>query len=172
MTTSLRTFDRLHDDCNAAGQPCSYFGERGDWLCVMARCRDSGCLKVSNFETARKRLEAIDPGAVAVESETHWAVGWVETLLVNPDSPQAVAEAERIRESLEDYPVLDEDDLSDREYEAAATVWRDVFNVRDRIEYLREYNHYGNFRQLLAAVRGDSHAACSSMEDGWNLLAE
>lgn len=115
----MKTFAQMHDDCNANGQPCSYWGDYADWLCVAGRSRDSDLLEESNFTVARERLETIDSDGIAVESENHWAVGWVETLLVDPNKPDLVAEAEWIRSAIEDYPILDESDYLDRQVEAA-----------------------------------------------------
>jgi hypothetical protein len=61
---------------------------------------------------------------VAVERESHWAVGWVEHMLIDPADTARVALVEQWREELEDYPVLSEDRMSQMEsdefYEFAA----------------------------------------------------
>lgn len=90
----------------------NYMGEipTDNWLCVLTHSRDSDALDDSNFRTALKRLggEGIN---VRVERFGHWACGWWEALAVNEGTKEH-AYAIKIREQLEDYPVLDEEDYS------------------------------------------------------------
>ena len=95
----------------------AYFGERGDWPIVLSVHRDSEDIDVSNFRVAQKRLEAIDADNVAVERSSHWACGWIDRLLIAPDVPALAVEAKTIADQLEDYPILDEDDLGELENE-------------------------------------------------------
>ena len=88
---TLRTFDQMHTDCRRSLQPCAYWGDRGDWLTVLGQHCDSDCLERSNFVVAVDRLDQLDTDCYAIESEGHWAVGWVETLLIDPDNAAAVA---------------------------------------------------------------------------------
>lgn len=69
----------------------------------------------SNHEALVSRLDAAGADDYEVRSHSHWATPY-EMILVRPGSP-AHAEAERLAASLADYPVLDEEDLSNREYE-------------------------------------------------------
>jgi hypothetical protein len=50
-----------------------------------------------------------------VESFGHWAVGWIEYLTV-PISAVSVSILEELTERVEDYPVLDDDDFSEEEW--------------------------------------------------------
>ena len=133
----MRTFDKMHDDCNAAGHPCSYWGGNGSWLVVVGQHRDSDVLERSNFQVAQERLEKVNPDCYTIESENHWAVGWVEHLLVDPTNAAAIQEAEAMREAIEKYPILDEDHFSNLEYEEAAEYWANM-SVRDRVEACQE----------------------------------
>jgi hypothetical protein len=108
----MRTFDAMH---KAAGS-CVYWGERGDWLVVAGRSRESDALEESNFRSILKRLGG-EGDTVAVEHETHWAVGWVEHMLVHPDDAERVKIATDIHDALEGYPVVDEEDFSNLEHE-------------------------------------------------------
>lgn len=91
-----------------------------EWLVAGGHNRDSDDLGESNWHATLDALREIDPGSVDhyVVNFGHWAVGWVEIVLVRPDSA-AAKEAERIEAALSDYPVLDESDFSEREYESA-----------------------------------------------------
>jgi len=106
------------------GGDCGYYGERENWLVVIARTRDSRVLETSNFECARVRLEKALPGGCEVELFGHWACGWIEALIVDPANVGAVAEANTIRAELDAYPVLDEGDFSQREWDAMLSLWR------------------------------------------------
>lgn len=99
--------------------------------------RDSGPLEQSNFEAFGRALD--DAG---IEYETHrfghWGPGWYEIYLVTP-TPEAVELIEELEGRLEDYPVLDEDDFSRREWESAEETWRNCYSLRERIRLIAEY---------------------------------
>lgn len=96
----------------------AYWGEHGDWLSVIARTRDSGCLEESNYSTALKMLREVaeENEDFYEEHASHWLCGWVDTIVVKPGS-EAETMAEEILARTEDYPVLDEDDWTEREHE-------------------------------------------------------
>lgn len=90
---------------------------RGEWAVVLGHHRDSELLAESNYACALAELRALDRGDdVREESASHWAVGWVESILVRIGSP-ACDRAVSMREQLEDYPGLNESDFSEREWE-------------------------------------------------------
>jgi hypothetical protein len=102
-----------------------YFGlssdlnDRLDWIVLLCRSRDASLLDESNFASAVESLGG--------ESETleivrfgHWAVGWIEHILLHPSR---LSEAEEIECALEDYPVLDDSDFSEREQESVMPAW-------------------------------------------------
>lgn len=94
--------------------------DRNNWLLApVSRTRDSGPLDDSNFETALEILGG-ESDTVEVHRFGHWAVGWLENILVHPSREK---EVEDIEASLENYPVLNEEDLSRREYEAMQEDW-------------------------------------------------
>ena len=118
--------------------PRDYIGEdyTGYLVVGIGRNRDSGPLENSNYETALAELnkaalplerdwphaEVGGPPVLEVSAK-HWAVGWIEYLLVHPDAKAVVRRARELRAQLEDYPVLDENDFSDREYEEYQENW-------------------------------------------------
>ena len=68
----------------------------------------------------------------------HWAVGWVEHVIVRADSPEPILQAAvEIYCALQDYPVYDESAYSDACYEAITGEWEDG-RVQDRIEHCKE----------------------------------
>jgi hypothetical protein len=133
-----------------------------NWLGVAGRSRDSGCLEESNFATTLKRLGG-EGENVRVERFGHWAVGWIEEIYVRPGTNEAT-EAQKIHDELEEYPVLDEEDWSNRESEEANRVWAD-FSNRERVRYIREHRTEFDFRDLpdmLACAKGRYFAGYAS----------
>ena len=137
--------------------PSDYFGfdPVGD-IGVAAKHRDSDALARSNFTAAKASLlEAAGLDAEVIAAcdgddmdarpvvydwrASHWAVGWVEYLMVRADAPQAVLdEAQAIADALEDYPALDEDDWSQLAHEEASDFWASL-SVRQRADYIKDY---------------------------------
>lgn len=98
----------------------------------IGRHRDSDDLDESNFATALKALGG-ESDTVAVVHEGHWAVGWVEWIAIHQDDETALRIADDLQARLADYPVLDEDDWSEREEASANQAWTN-YSLRDRIE--------------------------------------
>jgi len=99
-----------------------------DWAIVYTHHRDSGLLDQSNSAAVQKAMqpftEGNDPDAV-VESHFHWAVGHVDGLSIRVFRRGRITKAFRkyhaLAARMADYPVLDEADFSNREYEATIT---------------------------------------------------
>lgn len=158
-------------------RPSDYIGATWyGWYVFLSRNRDSGCLENSNFETGLAAVKAVmsqesvageddDYASVQVVSENHWAVGWVEWIAIHETDTAALAEANRIMERLENYPVLDEDDLSRREMDEANEVWRNCYRWHERIAYIREHRsqfEFHDLRDMLGCVRGQYFAGYAS----------
>ena len=86
------------------------------WLCGLTKTRDSEVLTQSNFDVALERLGGEIEGQVEVRSCNHWACGHFDQIMVKADSPQVDRLLEIINE-LDNYPVLDDSDFSERENE-------------------------------------------------------
>ena len=98
----------------------------------VSRARDSGPLDESNFEEALRLLGG-ESATVQVHRFGHWACGWYELLLVDPADAVAVKVGGEIESRLEDYPVLDEEDFSQREWNEAEESWG-FLSLADRID--------------------------------------
>lgn len=95
--------------------------DREDWIVgPVIRTRDSGPLAESNFASALELLGGEVEGAVEVHRFGHWGPGWFEIILVHPSLSDSVQDIER---ALENYAVLDDDDLSEREMKAEWEAW-------------------------------------------------
>lgn len=102
------------------------------WAIFYTSGRDAGLLAQSNHAEIAKRLQPFidgdDPDVVA-ESHSHWAVGHIDGFSIRVHRTDGgVTEAFEafcwIKQELEDYPVLNEGDYSDREYEATLENYR------------------------------------------------
>lgn len=93
--------------------------DKQNWLVApVGQNRDSEIFELSNFRVAKRQFEEIDADEESHEVHRfgHWACGWFEIILINPDS-QCAEIAERMEAALADYPVLDDEDFSELEYE-------------------------------------------------------
>ena len=108
--------------------------DRRNWLVApVGLTRESDILSESNFASALRTLGG-ESETVEVHRFRHWAVGWFEIILVHPDREDEINEMEG---ALLDYPVLDESDWSEREYEAIQDYW-DNMDLSDRVELCAE----------------------------------
>jgi hypothetical protein len=144
----------------------NYAGEtwHGYYSAGIGQSRDSSDLEASNFAAMLKLLGG-ESETVIVVRESHWAVGWVEWIAIHESDDAALAIADETLDRLESYSVLDEDDFSQREQETADTIWRDCYNVSDRIAYIRRYREqfeFYDFAEMLACVRGEYFAGYAS----------
>jgi hypothetical protein len=137
--------------------------DREDWLMVpVSQTRDSEALDRVNFAAALSILGG-EGEDVEVHRFGHWGPGWYEVIIVRPGT-EAAKGAEDIAARLEDYPVLDEDELSREEWEEACAMWEGM-RPKDRIEYMRDHwslFSFANFSELLACARGNVFCGVAS----------
>jgi len=108
-----------------------------NWSIIYTHNRDSGLLDMSNASVIKKALEPFTEGddpEVVMESHHHWAVGHVDGFSIRVyDIHNKITKAfqayHELAEAMNDYPILDEEDYSNREYEAtienvAHAAWR------------------------------------------------
>ena len=99
-----------------ARESFSYYGPREGWYITLSQHRDSDALERSNWSVITEVMLRWFPDDAAIERMNHWAVGWIEYLLVRPGTP-AVTAAEGWRDRLANYPVADEEHHSMLEYD-------------------------------------------------------
>ena len=89
------------------------------WIVFLGKNRDSDVLTLSNFDTALEDLGGEIDGKIEVRSANHWACGWIEQIMIRfePKNHIKLKKALKMKKALEDYPVLDESDFSEREHE-------------------------------------------------------
>lgn len=105
----------------------AFLDDRQDWIVLpVSRTRDSEALEQSNFEAALDILKDAygeDSELFECHQFNHWGPGWFEIILAHPSLAEKVQE---IEERLKNYPVLDEEDFSRREYEATCELITEV----------------------------------------------
>lgn len=96
-----------------------------NWAVIYTHNRDSGLLDQSNAAVIAKAMEPFTEGDdpdVVFESHHHWAVGHVDGFSVRVFKGDQITEAFRVyhelAERMENYPILDESDYSQREFDA------------------------------------------------------
>ena len=146
--------------------------DQQQWLVVpVIQTRDSEPLEQSNFATALKMLDPDeDSEDVETHSFNHWGPGWFDIIIVKPDTPAAKT-AEEIEASLADYPVLDDEDYSRREWEKHSewveqelqrVVWANDGELADDIDQ----------SELCDALQWDYHGRSPTDEDILEALIE
>ena len=127
-------------------RPSHYAGP--DWpemFVFLGQNRDSACLDRSNFEIAQERLDAIPDPTLwphagppwTVIRERHWLCGWVEWIGIHFDAVEHLKAADEMAGELEQYPVLDEDHFSEKEFNEAANYWEKA-DISERMELCKE----------------------------------
>jgi hypothetical protein len=96
-----------------------------NWCIVYSHNRDSGLLDQSNAAAIDKAMESFteadDPDVMA-EHHHHWACGWIDGYCIRVYRRGRITKAFKayhaLAERLANYPILDEEDYSNRECEA------------------------------------------------------
>ena len=114
-----------------------------NWAIFYTHNRDSRLLEESNADAINEAMEPFTDGDdpdVVMESHRHWAVGHVDGFSMRVYRDGVITEAfktyHELMERLEDYPILDEEAYSNREYEATTE------NIRQAGEMLARREDY------------------------------
>jgi len=135
----------------------NYMGEtpKNSLLVLLGRNRDSDLLSESNWETALKRLGG-ESETVVIHRFGHWVCGWLEYLCVE-ENTKAHELAIKMEEEMEGYPVLDEEDWTQREDKEAQRGWHEWYDTEERLQYVRDNPDqftFDDFQDMLACIRG------------------
>ena len=108
--------------------------DQQDWYVIpVSRTRDSGVLEESNFEAATEILGGERQNIMEIHRFGHWGPGWFEIIIVNPRAGKTMRKAMNIEALMADYPVLDEMDFSEREWDEMFETWERM-GLPERIE--------------------------------------
>ena len=122
----------------------AYWGERplfdtwGVWK-SQALTRDSQIISESNWTEILKALKEIEPEGENWEvfQASHWACGWIDQIIYNTECEAIVEKLVELECAIDDYPILNEDDWSERESEAVQKYWSEL-SLNEKIEYCAE----------------------------------
>jgi hypothetical protein len=147
------------------------------WAIIYTHNRDSRLLDLSNADVIAKAMMTFTGGEdpeVVMESHDHWAVGHVGGFSIRVYRDGGITDAFRayhaVAERLADYPILDEEDYSRREFEAA------LENIADAAWRLKHeydlpegwegeaYSWLGEHRQRAVENR-DDQGGCPEADD-------
>jgi hypothetical protein len=155
----------------------SEIADPDNWAVMYTHHRDSGLLDQSNASVIEKALEAFTQGDdpdVVFERHFHWAVGHIDGFSIRVFRNGKITEAYRtyreLQERIADYPVLDEEDLSRREYKATLdnikdTGWRlrNEFDLPDNWEV--EAYDWLSENNCRAVENRDDQGGCPSEDE-------
>jgi hypothetical protein len=113
-----------------------------NWAIFYTHNRDSRLLEECNANAINEAMELFTDGDdpdVVMESHRHWAVGHVDgfsmRIFRNGEIIEAFKTYHELMERLEDYPILDEEAYSNREYEATIENIGDAsYGIKDEYE--------------------------------------
>lgn len=113
--------DKARDVARAAGWDLESYAAEHEWAGVaigpVGQHRDSDPLELSNFRVVYVDLQTRFGDAVDTAMFGHWAVGWVEEIAWDASRADVAAAVEEWRAALDNYPVADESDYSELEWE-------------------------------------------------------
>lgn len=114
----------------------NYLGERYDDYCVLfSHHRDSDILVESNWRSIIKHLDKNPHIKYQVVRSSHWAVGWIEQILIEEHDIASICFGELIQQKLKGYPIFNEEDYSELEWEHLQEIVRmiekDIQNLDD-----------------------------------------
>ena len=106
-----------------------------NWAIIYTHHRDSGLLDQSNAAVIEEALEPYQDTDVIAEHHGHWACGWIDGFAIRVFKDGKITQAFKVyhelAEALAQYPVLDEEDYSQRELEATLENIGDVARLLD-----------------------------------------
>jgi hypothetical protein len=113
--------------------------DKQEWIVApVSHTRDSLALEESNYRSAMREFDKLDPDYNDHEEHSfgHWGPGWYEIIILRPAS-KCWETAVEIEGALADYPILDDEDFSELEWEEAQTAWG-YTDLRERIKLCAE----------------------------------
>ena len=116
--------------------------ESSNWKCIVQDLEEKfgpeqcGEYGDDGFCGAEKVTEAGKPTWFIIR-DSHWAVGWVETLYIHQDAKDIVAWAEAVEKRLDNYPLYNEDHYSEMEWEQKQGYWEDC-DAEERVALMKK----------------------------------
>jgi len=132
----------------------NFVGDIPNGYAIACRTRNSSILDNCNFDEILADLGG-ENEYITVIRHGHWLVGWIEYVIVSPDSPtQLLDQCVDILRGLANYPVYNEDKYGELQFEAVYEQWA-TMSLRNRIDLCRE-----NGDSIFAARRDEVPRHC------------
>ena len=158
-------------------RPDSYMGEQyPEYYIGFSIQRNSGNLELSNYAHALKVLGGESDPEVICPSFSHWAVGWVQVIMVHKDNIEKVAILQDLIDEYNNYPVLDEMDYCDRCFESEKEDWLcygwEQFKEKLKIDNYKDYTKeeklkiYIDNRELIEVEYEEESGTCFNWQGG------
>lgn len=170
----MLTIDEVAENLNYAKNKPSDFGWYGkpDWddkniFLYHYQTRDSDILEESNGAYIEKFFkDYAEENTVELQEFGHWLCGWVKAVVIkirdeDGKYTRAFQDMYGILVMKDDYPVLDEDDFSNREFEA----FEDVANVAIK-EYLSDVVGTDEDEKIIARMFRNLECDYDCIENG------
>jgi len=103
--------------------------QRENWYSIAAALCDYRGIDCKDHDNPSDLLPTVpddnsdDRIMICISRASHWAVGWVETMLVHKSADKALMLCDSIHASLADYPIVDDDRLSEIESNDEQETW-------------------------------------------------
>lgn len=129
----------------------NYMGQNYyDYYVVIGRHRDSSVLDNHNYEEVWSKLSSVENELEEVDETEygwliganfgHWAVGWIECIMIHKDAPhELIYTAEDLLNDLDQYPILNEDSFWQKIREEQERIWNDM-SLRERVELCSKHD--------------------------------
>lgn len=140
----------------------------GDLVVVGGSIRDDDEAGESNFQTILELLGG-ESKTVTIARIGHWACGYTDLIMVDPTDTEKLTIAFNIHAALDEYPILDEEDVNDKEHDRA-----DNFAKQEQESAAKALSkHFGvrNTKALkgVAYLLNMSVQTCNGLDDCINL---
>lgn len=123
-----------------------------EWHVLYTQHRDSDILTRCNWNVICDTFK--DSDNIEIIRCSHWAFGWLEYFIIRPNTEE-YKQAIEIESSIEIYSVLNEEKLSEMEYDESIEIWNNCYTTpQERIDLLRTNGHCASdYKELYNAVK-------------------
>ena len=167
MTTEEFMQDMLNKTKQALSSDCYYSNDElgVTQFIALAVHRDSDLLAESNWHSI---IADMDKNKLdySIERFSHWAMGWIDYLIIDTAHQDSVLFIENVLYALDQYPVYDEEDWSQREFDEF------MRSMNECLDYLYRANEYTVSREFADEFIYDIVSERDPHEFDWQLAED
>jgi hypothetical protein len=121
----------------------NYIGEDySNYYVIYSHNRDSSIFEESNYQSIINFLTEKNCQFEQIRF-TNWLVGWHESIMIEESQIESLIIASDILDQLNNYPIFDEEDYSNRIIEKALEYWNDPYMVDYALQKINLYYNDG-----------------------------